>query len=73
MIKRVFVVLWRVNFVGYEWGKNLEDLYVILIIRKWGKEGVKVFDYRIGWDCFVDWILWVFCDCLNVLFYLLVI
>lgn len=51
MTKRALVVLWRVNFAGHERGKNLEDPHATSIIRKRGKEGVKVLDHRTGRDC----------------------
>lgn len=59
MTKRALVVLWRVNFAGHERGKNLEDPHATSIIRKRGKEGVKVLDHRTGRDCPADRILWV--------------
>lgn len=70
MTKRALVVLWRVNFAGHERGKNLEDPHATSIIRKRGKEGVKVLDHRTGRDCPADRILWVSRDRSNALFYL---
>lgn len=48
MTKRALVVLWRVNFAGHERGKNLEDPHATSIIRKRGRERVKVLDHRTG-------------------------
>lgn len=59
MTKRALVVLWRVNFAGHERGKNLEDPHATSIIRKRGRERVKVLDHRTGRDCHADRILWV--------------
>lgn len=59
MTKRALVVLWRVNFAGHERGKNLEDPHATSIIRRRGREGVKVLDHRAGRDCHADRILWV--------------
>lgn len=70
MTKRALVVLWRVNFAGHERGKNLEDPHATSIIRKRGRERVKVLDHRTGRDCHADRILWVSCDRSNALFYL---
>lgn len=70
MTKRALVVLWRVNFAGHERGKNLEDPHATSIIRRRGREGVKVLDHRTGRDCHADRILWVSRDRSNALFYL---
>lgn len=70
MTKRALVVLWRVNFAGHERGKHLEDPHATWIIRRRGREGVKVLDHRTGRDCHADRILWVSRDRSNALFYL---